>query len=72
MLIKTGYLPCSHSRTSHDNPEWMSHSNPHYRREHYHPLHQTSALEERHFDVLNNPKPLYSGRNEDSYYVSMK
>jgi hypothetical protein len=48
----------------------MAVNHHHYRRD-YHALPGRPA-EERLYDVLNNPKQLFSGRNEDSYFLGMK
>jgi hypothetical protein len=50
----------------------MSVNHHHYRRDHYNPGSRVSAIEERHYDVLNNPKQLFTGRNEDNYFLGMK
>jgi hypothetical protein len=50
----------------------MSVNHHHYRREGFEQPHRGSAAEERHFDVFNNPKQLFSGRNEDHYFLGMK
>lgn len=43
-----------------------------YRRTNYRSLPKHSIREERYFDVLNNPKTIYNGRNEDNYFVKMQ
>ena len=51
------------SRTSIDNPEWMSVNFENYRRSNYSIPSRYNYKEERFFDVLNNKKSIYGGRN---------
>ena len=59
------------SRTSVDNPEWMSTNLDHYRKLNFNALPKSSIMEQRHYDVLNNSKTIVGGRNEDAYFVDM-
>lgn len=50
----------------------MAVNHHHYRQDHFRPLPRGPPTEERRFDVLNNPKQHFTGRNEDNYYLGMK
>jgi len=41
----------------------------HYKKNSYMRPKRLSLIEERHFDVLNNPKRIFNGRNEDKYFL---
>ena len=58
-------------RTSQDNPEWMTVNFEHYKRDKFQPARKGSHIEERTFDVFNNPRQQFEGRNEDHYFMNM-
>ena len=43
-----------------------------YQRSNYSSLPKTTHKEERFYDVFNNPKQLFTGRNEDHYFINMQ
>lgn len=43
-----------------------------YRRQHYASAARPTQLEERRWDVFNNPRQTHGGRNEDCYFRQMQ
>ena len=55
-----------------DNPEWMNVNFDHYRKSNLSMTERKDHREERFYDVFNNPKRVFRGRNEDCYFVHMQ
>lgn len=43
-----------------------------YRRSNYSSVPRADFKQDRYYDVLNNPKHIFGGRNEDRYFISMQ
>ena len=61
-----------YSLTSPDNQEWTVINYDDYRRSNYKASPKHSSKQERFYDIFNNSKVVYEGRNKDSYFAKMQ